>query len=77
MLSASCNTYCSHSFFPQVLACAPSNLAVDNMVERLAIGRDGTGEGVRIVRIGHPARATALTQRHTLDALIHNRYQSY
>ncbi|CAL4117470.1 unnamed protein product, partial [Meganyctiphanes norvegica] len=50
----------------KVLACAPSNLAVDNLVERLA------AVGVRVVRIGHPARATELTQRHTLDALMHH-----
>ncbi|KAK4317794.1 hypothetical protein Pmani_011149 [Petrolisthes manimaculis] len=55
----------------KVLACAPSNLAVDNIVERLAVGRERTGEGIRIVRIGHPARATSLTQQYTLDALVH------
>lgn len=34
----------------RVLACAPSNIAVDNMVERL------TACGVDCVRVGHPAR---------------------
>ena len=34
----------------RVLACAPSNLAVDNIAERLA------GTGIRLVRVGHPAR---------------------
>lgn len=52
----------------QILACAPSNLAVDNLVERLAAAK------VRIVRVGHPARATQLTQRYTLDCLMHNRF---
>lgn len=33
-----------------VLACAPSNLAVDNIVERLA------PHGLDVVRLGHPAR---------------------
>ena len=33
-----------------MLACAPSNIAVDNMAERL------TALGVKCVRIGHPAR---------------------
>ena len=35
---------------PQVLACAPSNIAVDNMVERMAQLK------LRVVRVGHPAR---------------------
>ncbi|XP_042224087.1 DNA-binding protein SMUBP-2-like isoform X2 [Homarus americanus] len=48
----------------KILACAPSNLAVDNLVERLAVA------GVRIVRLGHPARVTQLTQRYTLDAAL-------
>ena len=36
----------------KVLACAPSNIAVDNIIERLAIAQPK----LRIVRIGHPAR---------------------
>ena len=36
----------------KVLACAPSNIAVDNIIERLAAAEPG----LRIVRIGHPAR---------------------
>ncbi|XP_064096292.1 DNA-binding protein SMUBP-2-like [Macrobrachium nipponense] len=50
----------------KILACAPSNLAVDNLVERLA------AVGVNVVRIGHPARVTSLTQKYTLDAILHN-----
>ncbi|XP_066946913.1 DNA-binding protein SMUBP-2-like isoform X2 [Macrobrachium rosenbergii] len=50
----------------KVLACAPSNLAVDNLVEQLA------AVGVNVVRIGHPARVTSLTQKYTLDAILHN-----
>ncbi|XP_018025179.1 DNA-binding protein SMUBP-2 isoform X2 [Hyalella azteca] len=50
----------------KVLALAPSNLGVDNLVERLDI------VGIRVVRIGHPARTTPATQRHTIDALMHN-----
>src|SRR5207253_4708641 len=34
----------------KVLACAPSNLAVDNLLERLLV------DGERAVRLGHPAR---------------------
>lgn len=55
----------------QVLACAPSNLAVDNLVERLAAAK------VRVVRVGHPARATPLTQRYTLDCLMHHRFVDF
>jgi len=36
----------------KVLACAPSNIAVDNIIERLHQKQPG----IRIVRIGHPAR---------------------
>jgi superfamily I DNA and/or RNA helicase len=34
------------------MACAPSNIAVDNMIERLAV----SDPSLKIVRIGHPAR---------------------
>jgi predicted DNA helicase len=45
-----------------VLACAPSNLAVDNLLERLiAAGVDG-------VRVGHPARVLESLLPHTLEA---------
>ncbi|HEX4148010.1 MAG TPA: AAA domain-containing protein, partial [Pirellulales bacterium] len=40
----------------KVLACAPSNLAVDNILERLVAAR------VQAVRIGHPARVLATLQ---------------
>jgi DNA polymerase III delta prime subunit len=46
----------------RVLACAPSNLAVDNLLERLiAAGVDG-------VRVGHPARVLESLLPHTLEA---------
>jgi ATP-dependent RNA/DNA helicase IGHMBP2 len=46
----------------RVLACAPSNLAVDNLLERLvAAGVDG-------VRVGHPARVLESLLDHTLEA---------
>ncbi len=47
----------------KVLACAPSNTAVDNLLERLV------AEGVRAVRLGHPARVTESMREHSLDGL--------
>jgi len=49
----------------RVLACAPSNLAVDNLVERL----DGVS-GVRTVRIGAPERISAAVLSSSLDAKV-------
>ncbi|MBI4584823.1 MAG: IGHMBP2 family helicase [Planctomycetes bacterium] len=48
----------------KVLACAPSNLAVDNLAERLA------AFPARLVRLGHPARLLPSVLGHSLDALL-------
>jgi superfamily I DNA and/or RNA helicase len=48
----------------KVLAAAPSNLAVDNLVERLAAA------GLDCVRLGHPARVLPTLLAHTLDARV-------
>ena len=48
----------------RVLACAPSNLAVDNMLERLIAG------GEQAIRIGHPARVLPVLREHTLDVQV-------
>jgi len=48
----------------KVLACAPSNTAVDNLLERLA------ASGQRVVRVGHPARVKEELRIHTLDAIV-------
>jgi ATP-dependent RNA/DNA helicase IGHMBP2 len=48
----------------KVLACAPSNLAVDNLLERLLAG------GERAVRLGHPARVLPALREHTLDLMV-------
>ncbi|XP_032735590.1 DNA-binding protein SMUBP-2 [Lontra canadensis] len=48
----------------KVLCCAPSNVAVDNLVERLARSKQ------RIVRLGHPARLLDSIQQHSLDAVL-------
>ncbi len=50
----------------KVMACAPSNIAVDNIIERL----HEADPRLKIVRIGHPARLLASVQKHCLDALI-------
>lgn len=48
----------------RVLACAPSNTAVDNLLERLVTA------GESAVRLGHPARVLEVVRTHTLDALV-------
>jgi ATP-dependent RNA/DNA helicase IGHMBP2 len=48
----------------QVMVCAPSNAAVDLLVEKL------DDQGVNVVRIGHPARVTERILSNTLDAKI-------
>ncbi len=55
----------------QVLATAASNMAVDNILEFLL------EQGVKAVRVGHPARVTPQLKEHTLDHLVqqNNRYQ--
>ena len=47
-----------------VLACAPSNIGVDNLLERLVAA------GERAVRLGHPARVLQPLREHTLDLLV-------
>lgn len=55
----------------QVLVCAPSNAAVDLLVEKL------DEQGLFVLRIGHPARVTEQSLSKTLDARIaeHANYQ--
>jgi len=48
----------------KVLACAPSNTVVDNLLERLIMARQ------RVVRIGHPARVAERVRDHSLDGLV-------
>jgi len=48
----------------KVLACAPSNLAVDNLLERLL------AFGENAVRLGHPARVLPALREHTLDLMV-------
>ena len=48
----------------KVLACAPSNTAVDNLLEKLIESR------TRVVRVGHPARVDARLRDFTLDVQV-------
>lgn len=48
----------------KVLACAPSNMAVDNLFEKLLAC------GTRVVRLGHPARVMPELRSHTLDLMV-------
>jgi superfamily I DNA and/or RNA helicase len=48
----------------RVLVCAPSNLAVDNVLEKLL------AFGESAVRLGHPARVLQELREHTLDLLV-------
>ncbi|XHG09849.1 hypothetical protein AWENTII_012886 [Aspergillus wentii] len=49
----------------RVLVCGPSNISVDNIVERLA------PNNVPVVRIGHPARLLPSVLEHSLEVLTH------
>eukprot|EP01027_Heterolobosea_sp_BB2_P010775 GEZU01015771.1.p1 GENE.GEZU01015771.1~~GEZU01015771.1.p1 ORF type:complete len:457 (-),score=170.22 GEZU01015771.1:61-1431(-) len=49
----------------RVLVAAPSNIAVDNVVEKLSEHR------IKMVRIGHPARLLPSVVEHSLDSRIH------
>jgi ATP-dependent RNA/DNA helicase IGHMBP2 len=55
----------------QVLVCAPSNAAVDLLVDKLS------DAGLNVLRIGHPARVTEQTLSKTMDARIaaHENFQ--
>ncbi|TWT35137.1 ATP-dependent RecD-like DNA helicase [Posidoniimonas corsicana] len=48
----------------KVLACAPSNTAVDNLLERIA------PHSPSVLRVGHPARVLEQLRSHTLDELV-------
>ena len=48
----------------KVLACAPSNTAVDNLLQRLV------ASGKKVVRVGHPARVDQRLRDFTLDVQV-------
>jgi len=53
----------------RVLASAASNVAVDNMAERL-LGGEAGGKPLRVVRVGHPARLLPSVLGASLDARL-------
>lgn len=50
----------------KVLACAPSNIAVDNIIERIGV----SNPNIRVIRLGHPARLLESIQHLCLDAIV-------
>lgn len=53
----------------KILCCAPSNIAVDNLVERLS-GIDEKFGRIRMIRLGHPARLLESIQEYSLDSVL-------
>ncbi|MDN3688211.1 IGHMBP2 family helicase [Cyclobacterium jeungdonense] len=58
---------------PQVMVCAPSNTAVDLLVEKL------TEAGLNVLRLGHPSRVEENLIQQTVDAkvLAHPSFKDY
>lgn len=56
-------------FKQKILCCAPSNIAVDNLVERLS-RPDSKHGAIRMVRLGHPARLLENIQEYSLDSVV-------
>ena len=50
----------------RVLVVAPSNIAVDNLLEKLLAA------GEKAIRLGHPARVLPELRQHTLDLMVEN-----
>lgn len=53
----------------KILCCAPSNIAVDNLVERLSGHEEGFGR-IKMIRLGHPARLLESIQEYSLDSML-------
>lgn len=60
----SCCSFDNWIVFVQILCCASSNVAVDNLVEKLARCH------AKVLRLGHPARLLESIQKHSLDAVL-------
>lgn len=59
----------------KILCCAPSNIAVDNLVERLIPAERGYSP-LQLIRLGHPARLLEKIQDYCLDSVL-NRNDQY
>ena len=59
------------------MACAPSNAAVDNLVERLAELDDGVLSADDIVRVGDPERISSAALGASLDARVSENTAAY
>ena len=57
----------------KILCCAPSNIAVDNIAEKLIQSKDA----IPIVRVGHPARMMESVLCRCLDALMLQPWEEY
>ena len=61
-----------------ILVCAPSNVAVDNILERLIVAKGSTSSDkgkfsknpLKFVRLGHPARLSPRSADYCLDSLV-------
>ncbi|CAI5731749.1 unnamed protein product [Hyaloperonospora brassicae] len=58
------------AFDQKVLVCAPSNIAVDNVLAKLAETCSRVHKQLRLTRIGHPARVLPHIIKYCLDAKI-------
>ncbi|CAF3459853.1 unnamed protein product [Rotaria sp. Silwood1] len=54
----------------KILCCASSNIAVDNLVERL-----GRKKQLKLIRLGHPARLLESIQCFSLESIVMENYQ--
>ena len=63
----------------KVLVTAPSNVAVDNVLDRVMSieneqtgKRNGSKKKIKAVRLGHPARIQRGIQKYSLESLVHS-----
>lgn len=59
-----------HKYQMKILVCAPSNIAVDNVLEKLASSALKAKKKLQLTRIGHPARVLPQILQYCLDAKI-------